>query len=280
MKTTEIGVLEKSDLYFATPSPIAKKLYFYPVSAGHFYCVNGYHVVRKIFKSILVLHIVDGTFTYIADDIPVTAYKGDTVILNCFKPHEYYTDTALESLWVHINGQNCEELYNEIVKKNSNIIKSGNNSKIRTIIQKIFSSIENGKIYSESEMSLDIYALLTEITNPVQSVGKDSVNELADEAIAYIEKHLNEKLSVTDIAKAINISPSHFSRLFKSQTGYSPYDYVLVARLNKAKDYLQNTDMTVSQIAYEVGFNSDTNFSFFFKTNTGISPNSFRKLKF
>lgn len=76
------------------------------------------------------------------------------------------------------------------------------------------------------------------------------------------------------------MSPSHFSRIFKQQTGFSPYDYVLVSRLNRAKEYLQKTNMTVSEIAYEVGFNSDTNFIFFFKSNTGISPAKFRKLKF
>jgi AraC family transcriptional regulator len=76
------------------------------------------------------------------------------------------------------------------------------------------------------------------------------------------------------------MSPSHFSRVFKQQTGFSPYDYVLVSRLNRAKEYLQKTSMTVSEIAYEVGFNSDTNFIFFFKSNTGLSPAKFRKLKF
>ena len=78
----------------------------------------------------------------------------------------------------------------------------------------------------------------------------------------------------------MHMSPSHFSRVFKQQTGFSPYDYVLIVRLNRAKELLQRTSMTVSEIAYETGFNSESNFIYFFTTNVGISPGKFRRLKF
>ena len=68
--------------------------------------------------------------------------------------------------------------------------------------------------------------------------------------------------------------------MFKQQTGISPYEYVLISRLNKAKELLRQTDMNISQIAAAVGFNSDSNFIHFFSQNTGISPKSFRKLEF
>ena len=76
------------------------------------------------------------------------------------------------------------------------------------------------------------------------------------------------------------MSSSHFSRVFKQQTGFSPYDYILISRLNRAKYLLQVTDMTVASIAYEIGFNSESNFIYFFTENEGISPGKFRKLKF
>ncbi|MGN1123952.1 MAG: helix-turn-helix domain-containing protein, partial [Eubacterium sp.] len=96
----------------------------------------------------------------------------------------------------------------------------------------------------------------------------------------YIAESLNENLTVDKLAKIINMSSSHFSRVFKRQTGFSPYDYVLISRLNRAKYLLQVTDMTVASIAYETGFNSESNFIYFFTENEGISPGKFRKLKF
>lgn len=96
----------------------------------------------------------------------------------------------------------------------------------------------------------------------------------------YVSTHLNENLSVKALAERGYMSVTNFSRVFKQQTGISPYEYVLISRLNKAKELLRQTDMSISQIAAAVGFNSDSNFIHFFSQNTGMSPKSFRKLEF
>ena len=230
MKSDETGVLNKSDLYFSSPSPTAKRLYYYLISAGHFYCTANYHLIRKNYDSLLVTHIIDGSFTFVVKGRHITARQGDTVLLDCFHPHEYYTNDSFESIWVHFNGPDCLNWYHEIIRNEGNLIQSGNPEQIEGLIFRLYDGIRT--------------------------------------------------IRVGDLAQAVHMSPSHFSRVFKQQTGFSPYDYVLVSRLNRAKEYLQKTSMTVSEIAYEVGFNSDTNFIFFFKSNTGLSPAKFRKLKF
>lgn len=96
----------------------------------------------------------------------------------------------------------------------------------------------------------------------------------------FILEHIHEKITVQQLAAAVHMSASHFSRVFKQQTGFSPYDYVLIVRLNKAKELLQKTEMTVASIAYETGFNSESNFISFFTESEGISPGKFRKLAF
>lgn len=282
MKSVETGVLNKSDLYFSSPSPTAKKLYFYPISAGHFFCVKNYHLIRKNYKSLLITHIIDGSFTFVINDKHITAHKGDTVILDCFKPHEYYTNDSFESIWVHFNGPNCMDFYDEITKNEGNLIKCSDAQHVKTLLFRLFNNISGSEHSSKMNMSLTIYKLLAELSNPLHISNKNqsSYEENIQDAKKYIVDHLNETLTVNKIAETIHMSASHFSRVFKQQTGFSPYDYVLISRLNKAKDYLQKTDMTVSQIAYEVGFNSTANFVFFFTSHTGLSPSKFRKLKF
>ena len=54
MKSDETGVLNKSDLYFSSPSPTAKRLYYYLISAGHFYCTANYHLIRKNYDLSLI----------------------------------------------------------------------------------------------------------------------------------------------------------------------------------------------------------------------------------
>ena len=281
MKSDETGVLNKSDLYFSSPSPTAKRLYYYLISAGHFYCTANYHLIRKNYDSLLVTHIIDGSFTFVVKGRHITARQGDTVLLDCFHPHEYYTNDSFESIWVHFNGPDCLNWYHEIIRNEGNLIQSGNPEQIEGLIFRLYDGIRTADATPEIDLSLELYRLLAEFARPLRSE-ENSLHYEANirDAKQYVNEHLNQTIRVGDLAQAVHMSPSHFSRVFKQQTGFSPYDYVLVSRLNRAKEYLQKTSMTVSEIAYEVGFNSDTNFIFFFKSNTGLSSAKFRKLKF
>lgn len=282
MKSNETGVLKKSDLYFSSPSPTAQRLYYYPISAGHFFCVQNYHLIRENYNSLLITHIIRGNFTFLDEGRPVTARKGETVILDCFQPHEYYTEDSFESIWVHVNGPNCRALYNEITNNEGNLIRCSDPGHVERLLFRLLNGISSDDRPSEISLSLDIYKLFAELSNPlhISRKNKASYEESIQDAKKYIADHLSEALSVRDIAAVIHMSASHFSRVFKQQTGFSPYDYVLISRLNRAKDYLQKTDLTITEIAYEVGFNSESNFIFFFTTNTGFSPSKFRKLRF
>lgn len=282
MKCNETGVLKKSEVYFSSPSQTAKKIYFYPISAGHFYCVDGYHLVRKNYNSLLITHILDGSFTYIKDGKHTTAHKGDTVILDCYKPHEYYTNDSFESIWVHIAGANSYELFEEIESAGGNLVKCKDIQHLRKLIFRIFDSMKGDNPTTELNVSLDIYKIFTELLNPqsTKSNGENSYEDSIQSVKEYIAENLNENLTVSRLAEIVNMSSSHFSRIFKRQTGFSPYDYILISRLNRAKYLLQVTDMTVASIAYETGFNSESNFIYFFTENEGISPGKFRKLKF
>ncbi|MGN0535140.1 MAG: AraC family transcriptional regulator [Eubacterium sp.] len=282
MKCNETGVLKKSEVYFSSPSQTAKKIYFYPISAGHFFCVDGYHLVRKNYNSLLITHILDGTFTYIKDGKHITARKGDTVILDCYKPHEYYTNDSFESIWIHLAGANSFELFEEIESSNGNLVKCKDIQHIRKLLFRIFDGMKGDNPTTELSVSLDIYKIFTELLNPqsAKSKGENSYEDSIQSVKEHIAENLNENLTVSRLAEIVNMSSSHFSRVFKQQTGFSPYDYILISRLNRAKYLLQVTDMTVSSIAYEIGFNSESNFIYFFTENEGISPGKFRRLKF
>lgn len=282
MKCTERGVLKKSEVYFSSPSQTAKKLYYYPIAAGHFYCVKGYHLIRNNYNSLLITHIINGTFTFVEDGKPITARAGDTVILDCYKPHEYYTNDSFESIWIHISGANSFDLFEEIEKGNSNLVKCRDIHHVKKLIFRIYDSISGVNPPSELNMSLDIYKLFAELLNPqsIKSKSEGNYEDNIQEIQNYIAENLNEKLTVQNLADRTLMSISHFSRVFKQQTGFSPYEYVLLTRLNKAKYLLKKTEMSVAEVAYETGFNSESNFICFFTENEGVSPGKFRRLKF
>jgi AraC-like DNA-binding protein/ligand-binding sensor protein len=92
----------------------------------------------------------------------------------------------------------------------------------------------------------------------------------------FIEAHQGEELRLTTVARAVNTSPFYFCKMFKKATGLNFTDYVSRLRIEKAKNLLLNRNLRVSEIAYEVGFQSLTHFNRVFKKVLGVPPTRYR----
>jgi len=97
-------------------------------------------------------------------------------------------------------------------------------------------------------------------------------------AINYIEYNYTYQITLTDIAKNVNLHPNYFHKLFKNKTGQTPFEYLTELRLNTASDMLITTTHTISEIAFQCGFDNPSYFICVFKKKKGITPNRFRKL--
>jgi len=92
----------------------------------------------------------------------------------------------------------------------------------------------------------------------------------------YIQEHHTEELSLSQVAKAVNTSTFYFCKIFKKLTGVNFTDYVSRIRIEKSKNLLLNPNLRVSEIAFEVGFQSLTHFNRVFKKILGQSPTEYR----
>lgn len=95
-------------------------------------------------------------------------------------------------------------------------------------------------------------------------------------ARSYIFEHQSEDLSLSQVAKAVNASSFYFCKLFRKSTGVNFIDYVSQLRIEKAKNLLLNPNCLISEIAFEVGFQSLTHFNRVFKRMVGLSPSKYR----
>jgi AraC-like DNA-binding protein len=98
------------------------------------------------------------------------------------------------------------------------------------------------------------------------------------EFTSLIESNLaNEDLSVDDIYKGLGISKIQLYRKTKALLGFSVNDYILSVRLQKAKYLLMNEDLTISEVAYKVGFSTQAYFSTVFKSKFSVTPSEFKE---
>jgi transcriptional regulator GlxA family with amidase domain len=91
-----------------------------------------------------------------------------------------------------------------------------------------------------------------------------------------ILERLGETVEVTELARACALSRSHFSRAFKCSTGLSPQDWIRNQRITRAKQLIQSTDLTLTQISLECGFCDQAHFCHIFTRNEGITPFAWR----
>lgn len=92
----------------------------------------------------------------------------------------------------------------------------------------------------------------------------------------FIREHSDEELSLTKVAKFSNVSANHFSEKFKEVTSVNFVDYIARTRTEKASEFLQNSNLRISEIAFAVGFQSLSQFNRVFKKLTGKSPSAYR----
>ena len=123
--------------------------------------------------------------------------------------------------------------------------------------------------------SLQLSKLASSIAAEIHHSGED----IMAKAIDYIDDHLDDRIHLEKIASEVNISPFHFCRKFKESTGMTLTNFVAHRRIDLVKEALLNTDRSVTDVAFDVGFQSLSQFNRSFQKIVGLSPTAFRRRK-
>ena len=128
---------------------------------------------------------------------------------------------------------------------------------------------------------LEIFAEhLSDLSNQIVVQQENAEPPMITRAKQYIRENQAEELSLGQVAKAVNASSFYFCKMFKKGTGMNFTEYVCRVRIESAKNLLLNPNLRISEIAYQVGFQSLTHFNRVFKKTVGEAPTEYRaKLK-
>ncbi|MBS6644479.1 MAG: helix-turn-helix domain-containing protein [Clostridiaceae bacterium] len=270
------GVEKYSELYLYTPCLQAKKAYFYTLCAGHYFCKENYYISRNNYDSFLIIYVKKGQGYLELDGVTHPFKEGQAVFIDCYDPHTYYTLTGMEILWIHFDGStSCP--YSEIILENcGNVITLKDPLRFEDLMKKIL-LVFKGKNVREALISKYILQLLTDLILSTDTSYADLKHSaIIDDIVFYINENIDTPLSLNELAGRAHLSPYHFTRIFKHETGYSPYDYILQVRLNTAMHYLKSTGFSIKEICFNCGFNSESGFCTAFKKHTGVTPTEYR----
>lgn len=285
MRPIDTGCLKESEVYFYTPGDQAKRTFFYPLCAGHYFCSPDYRVQRNNYDSFLFMYVKKGGgFLTIpaapeGDQIWKTYefHEGDVISVDCYRPHIYGTAMGSEILWLHFDGASSREYFQMIHSVNGPVCHLKNTLEVEKTLQKIMTMISSQKNINDAACSLCIVQLLTYALLSEQGADPDECSPgIIEDTISYISSHIGEDLPLKLLADRAGLSPFYFTRLFKKETGYTPHNYIIQSRINIAKFYLKSSSYSIKEICYNSGFPNESSFCSTFKKICNMTPSEYK----
>ena len=202
---------------------------------------------------------------------------GSLALIDCYSMHSYGTETGWEILWIHFDGRLAREYFDAIAVNHRQIILPRSVYHSARSLEKIYTMFHVDKRVSEALISRYITDILTELL--LDGTDAPSVTERSvriEEILGFISEHLDENLTLGSLAKRASLSPFHFSRVIKRETGYTLRDYLVSARMGAARYFLRMTDLPIKEIACRCGYSGDSTFCAAFHRTCGTSPAAYR----
>lgn len=248
-----------------------------------------------------LVYIYSGASTYLVDDRRVPVKSGDLLIYNRGVVHDEYASKDSEIGYycagisdIHIPGLPENML---IGPRKDYVFHTGvHGEEIRTLMEMMFVNLTHGVPNAERICDSLMHVLIDMVLLVVHeqdcgektdagggrrdAAGKpvwEGPQELSNQIKEYIDRHYREPLTLESIGRALHLSPWYLSHLFKEMTGYSPFQYLARRRIGEAQTLLISTDESITDIAFRVGYETQSYFNAQFTKHVGMPPNQFRR---
>ena len=281
MLTYNMDVEERSLWLRATPGAAVLAQPFYCTEAGHFYGRSRFATARTDKESYLLFYTVAGAGLIEQGVQQVELPAGSALLLNCRTPQSYCTAPGQQSwqhTWVHLDGAGVANLAETLLPQNRLTPVRVSAWEMQPLFDTIFAEWDRGTVAAQIETGLTLHRMLALMAARLLAGDASRSNRaLIEQATGYICAHYAEPLSLDALLAQTPVSKSWFLRLFRQYTGTTPYNFLLSTRITRAKELLVLTDFAVSEVAHQVGFGDESNFSTRFTAMVGQSPQQYRK---
>ncbi|GMQ58212.1 hypothetical protein AN1V17_26070 [Vallitalea sediminicola] len=239
---------------------------FYQESINRRYGFSSYHWIQ----------CSNGKGEVIIGNERIILEKNMGMIIYKDEPHQYrpLSETWLTD-WITFDGFAVKQLLNTLsfYKSNYYYIKE-----IDVIRQKIIDCIETGNSYNNhNQLSVMSYDFIMSL--PDYIIHKSSPFQLLkiDMVIDFINENYTKPLTIDILAALIDVTPQYLCKIFIESTNKRPFEYINEVRIQKSKELMLNTNLSISKIGNQVGFEDASYYGKWFKRIEKITPGAFRK---
>ncbi|MDL2217809.1 AraC family transcriptional regulator [Christensenellaceae bacterium OttesenSCG-928-M15] len=281
----ELDMDSESVWLTATPSPAVRTSLPYVQEIGDFITHEKYYTRREKLSSYLVKYTLSGEGVLEYDGETARVLPGQVFWIDCKKPQFYYTSPQTKEwrvIWVHFYGTTCKAYYDLFVANNngSNAVTMPPRNHIPTYIRELLTLYGEGKgnLHTDIRASSLISSIMSECCGAaLEGHASLGLPDCVQAARTYLLGNYFERITLDDLAHRYSINKYYFQKLFKKYIGFTPNDFLILTRLNHAKEYLRTTNIPISIVAEKVGIENTSHFINQFKKHEGITPNTYRQ---
>ena len=135
----------------------------------------------------------------------------------------------------------------------------------------------NGGAHKRLRLNARLTELLADIADYVSVPRQNASSVTARTIVSYIDAHYNEPLTCRSVAEKFSYHPNYVNRIVRELTGWSLHEYIIHVKIRHASQLLLETDMSITDIAYYLGFHDSSHFSAVYQARTGMKPSERRK---
>lgn len=234
-----------------------------------------YTITRRDCRTLSFEYIKSGEGTLEIDGKSIALGKNDVYILHKNTSYKYYSNpqNPWVKSWVVFGGTLAEAVFDAYIPEKLYHIE---NFDISAVMDKIV-QIAGGK-EEYAEKTYRIAALVLEIAQAVNRRVTRNELSLAERVEQLINLNVDNKLSLDRISRELNYSKNSIISAFRQRFGMTPYAYYENKRIENAKSYLSQTNLSIAQIAEKMSYSDRNYFSDVFKKSVGVSPAEYRRL--
>ncbi len=259
------------------------------------YNVDEYHPKYEMaihwHTNLEVIRVLEGELTLTLDHRPMTLTVGEVAFVNSETVHGatpkncVYQCIVFNLAFLKTGNGECDGFIDDILSRSVFLSEHPTDGEIVALTHEIFDKIAGRKSGARFQVLGLFLQLLGEFQQkklfishlPPSSVQDEKKVVKLKSALQYIRQHFDKDVALEDMAAVAGLSCKYFCKFFKDMTGTTPVNYLMTYRIERAARKLLGTDLTVTQIAYECGFNDVSYFIKTFKTFKGVSPKEYRK---
>ncbi|WP_285229170.1 AraC family transcriptional regulator [Marinobacter sp. C7] len=271
---------------YVVPDPIVRLLSshpltreLYPLAFGHYRKAAGHHMHREHHRDNLLIYCTDGkAFLNVAGE-PYTVQAGDLLLLPSGASHRYTADpdNPWTIHWVHYTGPLAEDFRNYMGFDGPTRIRHlGRQPRLLVDFNGLLSVRQTGfRTRGLIHAANRLRQLLAAVPLNVDETSQERRAEL-DTIHNYMREHLEERLTLEQLAELAGLSPAHFATRYREQTGSSPIQHFLHLKVERACQMLDTTGLSFADISRRLGYDDAYYFSRLFKKVMGQSPRDYR----